>query len=690
MASKSGAKFSIILLALLVVSLLSVLPTPLAALELQVGPTDNIQDAVTAVAAAGGTVYFAPGTYNVNIVIDTPAQSFALIGSGEGVSILDGNGTDSVIKILDSHANTVTIRGFTIQNGDSSGLLGVGGGIHTNNTTLVVSDCTLTGNTTVNGGAMYLQYSAGHVTRCTFTGNTAVDGSGGAIYNWGSSPVITDCTFVGNVADSYAFGGAIYNHNDSSPTITDCIFTGNSTKGSGGAIANNIDSSPTITSCTFTDNDAEFAGAIANRYGSEAVITSCLFEANSAESWGGAIYNLTNPSEDPDQPTISGCTFVGNGDADTRYGGAIANNNSAPQIDGCTFSDNEAEDGGAIYNTGSSPLISGCTFTGNRAGYGAGIRSENNSVLTLTHCVFDSNMATGFGGALYAISNTAVTVRSCTFSDNEAQYGAGMYNNGTTFVSVDRCTFTGNKANYGGAVYFTQATSLTVINSIFYANEADYGGAMDLGHQSRVIVTNCTFTGNEAENVGGAIRNTATRLTVTNCILWDNGEEIFDVASSALVTYSDVQGGWPGAGNIDAEPLFVSVPGDLSLRQASPCVDSGTDASAAQYGSVTDDILGVARPQRTAYDMGAYEYASASWSPVVLQPLARTQLASVLSLWEDLLERLPDEPEDDMAALIAQIQGHVANAAQLTNPIYASGQLSKAAAAMQQLAALLA
>jgi hypothetical protein len=43
-----------------------------------------------------------------------------------------------------------------------------------------------------------------------------------------------------------------------------------------------------------------------------------------------------------------------------------------------------------------------------------------------------------------------------------------------------------------------------------------------------------------------------------------------------------------------------------------------------------------------------------------------------------------------MTALIAQIQEYVANAAQLTNPIYASGQLSKAAEAMQQLAALLA
>ncbi len=84
------------------------------------------------------------------------------------------------------------------------------------------------------------------------------------------------------------------------------------------------------------------------------------------------------------------------------------------------------------------------------------------------------------------------------------------------------------------------------------------------------------------------------------------------------------------------------------------------------------------------------EIPEARWSPVVIQPLARTQLETVLAQWEDLSGRLQDEPTDDMAALIAQIQAHVANAAQLTNPVYAAGQLSKALELMEELAALLA
>jgi len=41
-------------------------------------------------------------------------------------------------------------------------------------------------------------------------------------------------------------------------------------------------------------------------------------------------------------------------------------------------------------------------------------------------------------------------------------------------------------------------------------------------------------------------------------------------------TYSDLAGGWPGTGNINADPLFVdAASGDYRLQAESPCIDAG-------------------------------------------------------------------------------------------------------------------
>jgi len=67
------------------------------------------------------------------------------------------------------------------------------------------------------------------------------------------------------------------------------------------------------------------------------------------------------------------------------------------------------------------------------------------------------------------------------------------------------------------------------------------------------------------------------------------------------VTYSDIEGGWSGEGNIDADPLFVGV-GDYHLLPESPCIDTATDAG------VASDIDGDYRPLGASFDIGSDEY----------------------------------------------------------------------------------
>jgi hypothetical protein len=142
---------------------------------------------------------------------------------------------------------------------------------------------------------------------------------------------------------------------------------------------------------------------------------------------------------------------------------------------------------------------------------------------------------------------------------------------------------------------------------------------------SSPTVINCTFFGNsDSWGVGGMRSIWADSTpTVINCIFWANaGLQIGDGGSLTTVTYSDVQGGWSGAGNdnINVDPLFVDpdgpdgIPGtdddNLRLSEGSRCIDAGDNSAV----TVTTDLDG--RPRIldgdgdlvATVDMGAYEY----------------------------------------------------------------------------------
>jgi len=76
---------------------------------------------------------------------------------------------------------------------------------------------------------------------------------------------------------------------------------------------------------------------------------------------------------------------------------------------------------------------------------------------------------------------------------------------------------------------------------------------------------------------GAAIEsNQSSRATLKNCIVWGNdGDEL--TGSGYSVSYSDIEGGWPGTGNIDEDPLFADA--ELRLSVGSPCLDGGNNTA---------------------------------------------------------------------------------------------------------------
>ncbi|MCP4711613.1 MAG: DUF5123 domain-containing protein, partial [Planctomycetes bacterium] len=172
--------------------------------------------------------------------------------------------------------------------------------------------------------------------------------------------------------------------------------------------------------------------------------------------------------------------------------------------------------------------------------------------------------------------------------------------------------------NKGGGMY-NNSSSPILTNCIFSGNFAyRYGGGMYNLFSSSSTLTNCTFSENSAVNNGGGMSNqNSSSPTLINCILWGNiaargGNEIANDDSSPDVTYCDIQGGYTGTGNIDADPLFVDPGnGDFHLQSDSPCIDKGDNS--APYLPLTDfegdyriidgdSILGA------VVDMGVDEY----------------------------------------------------------------------------------
>jgi hypothetical protein len=73
------------------------------------------------------------------------------------------------------------------------------------------------------------------------------------------------------------------------------------------------------------------------------------------------------------------------------------------------------------------------------------------------------------------------------------------------------------------------------------------------------VYAGCTIAENAAAGSGGGIGSSSYGYPpIGNCILWgDTPDEIYLPYSNPWVTYSDVQGGWTGDGNIDAPPQFL-------------------------------------------------------------------------------------------------------------------------------------
>jgi len=290
-------------------------------------------------------------------------------------------------------------------------------------------------------------------------------------------------------------------------------------------------------------------------------------------------------------------------------------------LEGFTVTNGNSSYGGGIYCDDSSPTITGNTISGNSAGCGGGIYCDR-SYTVISNNRIEGNTVTGSeadgGGIYHSNSSPAITgnIVSGNIAAGSSGDGGGIYCYISAYQSyplIAGNVISGNSANNAGGIY-TYNSDLIISNNCLSGNSAgNDGGGFACYYYSWLIVSNTTVSANTAgHNGGGFCFDSSSAGTITNTILWknsaQNGPEIHsDSSTDPVITYCDVEGSWPGTGNINADPMFITGPnGAHYLEQnppqsglTSPCVDAG-DPTTMCGGTTRTDLERDAPP----VDMG--------------------------------------------------------------------------------------
>jgi hypothetical protein len=117
----------------------------------------------------------------------------------------------------------------------------------------------------------------------------------------------------------------------------------------------------------------------------------------------------------------------------------------------------------------------------------------------------------------------------------------------------------GNQA--GSVVTFSNSeTSSAKLVGLTIQNGSHANGGGIYCASSEPTLTNVTISGNTASVIGGGMYLHQSSPTIINLIIWGNepGSMATQGSSVPIITYSDIEGGYTGTGNIDADPLFVN------------------------------------------------------------------------------------------------------------------------------------
>ena len=282
--------------------------------------------------------------------------------------------------------------------------------------------------------------------------------------------------------------------------------------------------------------------------------------------------------------------------------------------------------------------------------------------------------------AYHVVSVTAGSPVLDGFVIEEGAANSGTERSGSgALISAGAATFRNvivrNNEGSEGAVAIEGSGGLTFAGGAIVGNRATVNGAGVWATDSSISeLINVTITGNTALGEGGGLAtNGSAAVDLASVIVWGNVSNgstpaIDDNSGATTASYSLIEGGFTGTGNISSDPLFVDADGadntfgtaddDLRLSMSSPAIDAGDSTRVPEelrldlgaFDRITDilEVTDTGIGSSPVVDMGGHERQRGSSTILYVDPDA-TGNGSGLS-WANAFASLRD-------ALLAAISG---------------------------------
>ena len=246
--------------------------------------------------------------------------------------------------------------------------------------------------------------------------------------------------------------------------------------------------------------------------------------------------------------------------------------------------------------------IIGFTIQNGNHSTGSAIRIINDSYLTVKNCIIQNNSAPGIwtraavtiGQEYNNATRTPAGAKfiSTSFINNSGYYGAAVFNeeSGEQSSEFIECIFDSNNGFHGAAIHGTRNSIIR--NCIFIDNySSGPSNAIIQNEGGNPEIINSIFYNNQSYVLA---RNSSLPTQIINCVSTNN-HGFINLSETDVnliqVSYSNIEGGYEGEGNIDIDPLFVNAEiDDFSLQEGSPCIDAGNPDSPLDPDSTIADM----------------------------------------------------------------------------------------------------